>query len=287
MSQVTYLVQEAFRTMKRHTAVAMVSIGIMSLSLLVLAMFLLVTDNMFLFMEHTRDEMRVYVYLSDELSQDGMNNLYKSIISMQGVDEVVFISKEEALSQFSKQLGDESGLLEAMESNPLPASFRISLQSQFKNKESIEKFSAAIGGMPGVGEVNYGKEFIDKFSSIVNAFLYIDAVIGFVVILSSIFIIAYTVQLAVVSRKETIGVLKLVGATNRFITTPFFIEGAFQGGVAAVVSLLLLAAIYLAGRNFIPALTFFSPEKAALFFAVCLCMGAVGSLAALRRFLRI
>lgn len=286
-AQVTYLLQEAFRTMRRHRGVSVVSIAIMSLSLLILAIFLLVTDNMLALMERTRNDMRVYVYLTDGLDNDQVGAIYNTILLMEPVEEVVFISKDEALGEFRERLGEEGGLLEALEANPLPASFRVALKSEYRDLESVEQVASSLSSLTGVEEVNYGREFIERFSSVTRAFLYIDAVIGLIVILSSIFIIANTVHLAVVSRKDIIDILKLVGATNRFITTPFFIEGAFQGGVAALISLLALWVIYAAGRSVMPELAFFTAEKALLFIGICLAMGALGSLAALRRFLRI
>ncbi len=286
-SKAAYLVREAFRTLNRHRGVTFVSIVIMSLSLLILAVFLLITDNMFMFMEKSREEMRIYSYLSDDLESGYVDRLYKKILSMDQVEQVIFISPEEALDDFRRQMGEDRTMLEAMESNPLPASFRITLKNEFKDIVSMSGVSSTIGALDGVEEVSYGKEFIEKFSSVTRAFLYMDAVLGFIVILSSIFIISNTVRLAVVSRKATIEILKLVGATNRFITMPFLIEGAFQGAVAALLSLLLLIAIYMASRNFLPSLAFFSMEKALLYIVVCLLMGAAGSFAALRKFLKI
>ncbi|MBI4720842.1 MAG: ABC transporter permease [Chitinivibrionia bacterium] len=286
-NQATYLMREAFRTMNRQRAVTIVSVAIMSLSLLILAVFLMITDNMMLLMDRSKDEMKLYVYLDDGLTNEQMNAAYNGIIRMEAVDELVFISKDEAFAEFRAQLGEESELLEALETNPLPASFRVSVKDVYKETATLETLASTIGRLDGVAEVNYGKEFIERFSSITHAVLYVDMVVGLIVILSSLFIIANTVHLAVVSRKETIEILKLVGATNRFITTPFFIEGAFQGGIAALISLAALSAIFGAGRNAVPGLVFFSPDKAVIFVLVCIAMGALGSLAALRRYLRI
>jgi cell division transport system permease protein len=138
----------------------------------------------------------------------------------------------------------------------------------------------------GVEEVRYGKEFLDKFSSIVAAIYTIDLVVGFIVIMSAVFIIANAVRLTVMSRRKTIEILKLVGATNPFIVAPFIIEGAFQGGVAAVLSLLLLRAVTEVSRSAIPEISFFSAEKTIIYMLVCIAIGALGSFLALRRYLR-
>jgi cell division transport system permease protein len=91
----------------------------------------------------------------------------------------------------------------------------------------------------------------------------------------------------VISRRKNIEVLKLVGATNRFITMPFIIEGAFQGGIAAAFSLVLLFAVTVVSRHVVPELSFFTVDKALVYVVACVAIGSIGSFAALRRFLRV
>jgi len=128
---------------------------------------------------------------------------------------------------------------------------------------------------------------IEQFASIMQAFLYVDLVLGLIVIVSSIFIVANTVRLTILSRQKSIEVLKLVGATNRFITTPFVIEGAVQGGLAAIFSLALLLVIYLVLKGMLPDLAFLGPNKIGLYTITCILLGAVGSFASLRRHLKL
>ena len=136
-------------------------------------------------------------------------------------------------------------------------------------------------------EVRYGKDFVEKFASIIRGIYYVDIVVGFIVILSAIFIISNAVRLTVIGRKKNIEILKLVGATNRFITMPFIIEGALQGGVAAVFSLALLYALTVISRRVVPELSFFSVDKSAVFLLTCVLIGSLGSFAALRRYLKV
>jgi cell division transport system permease protein len=205
---------------------------------------------------------------------------------MPEVEQVVFVSKDEAMIEFQEELGEDSDILGALEANPLPASFRITLREAYKEKEAIEGFAAGIAEMRGIEEVRYGKDFLEKFSSITRGFFYVDAFLGIVVILSSVFIISNAVRLSVVSRKRTIEILKLVGATNRFIAFPFVIEGALEGGIAAGISMALLSLVYVVGARFMPDLSFFSLEKAFAYVLLCVMIGAVGSFGALMRFLR-
>ena len=286
LQQGTFLAKESFRTIMRHQGVTAISIVIMSLTLLILAVFLLATDNMLRFVSQATEEMKVYAYLEDSVDQPLVERYHRQILSMPEVEQVIFISKDEAMIEFQEELGEDSDLLGALDSNPLPASFRITLREDHKEKEKTERFATQIGEMSGVEEVRYGEDFLEKFSSITRGFFYVDAFLGLVVILSSIFIISNAVRLSVVSRKRTIEILKLVGATNRFIATPFVIEGALEGGIAAGISMALLSFVYFVGARFLPELSFFSLEKAFAYVLLCVLIGAVGSFGALKRFLR-
>lgn len=288
MQKAVYLVQEAFRTIQRHKGVTAISVVIMSLSLLMLAVFLLATDNLLKIISHAEQEMEVYVYIEDRVDEDGVLSLHRRLLLMDEVASVVFVSREEALTEFRNELPEEDAeLLDALETNPLPNSFWITLKSEHRDRAALAYFAGQVTQLSGVEEVRYGKDFVEKFARIIRGVYYVDIVVGFIVILSAIFIISNAVRLTVISRKKNIEILKLVGATNRFITLPFIIEGALQGGVAAVFSLTLLFALTVISRRVVPELSFFSADKSAVFLLTCVLIGSLGSFAALRRYLKV
>jgi len=282
-----YLTQEAFRTISRHKGMTSISVIIMSLSLLMLAVFLLATDNILRFVGEAQRDMKVYAYLDDGVTTAGVEKLRSEITEMPEVERVVFISKHEALADFRVQLGADADLLDALDANPLPNSFWITPKREHRTGKSMGALASRIATLGGVEDVRYGEEFLARFASIVNGIYYVDLVVGLIVIISAIFIISNAVRLTVISRAKNIEVLKLVGATNRFITMPFVIEGAAQGGFAAMVSLLMLYAITLLTRRFIPDVSFFGADKALLFMFTCVLIGSAGSVMALRRFRKI
>lgn len=281
-----YLTQEAFRTIRRHKGITAISVIIMSLSLLMLAVFLLATDNILRFVGEAQRDMKVYVYLEDNAGSVSIEKLHHQIMAMEDVQSVVFISREEALVDFRLQLGDDADIIDALEANPLPNAFWVTPRGVNRNREDIGYLAGRIMQLDGVEEVRYGKEFLDKFASIIRGVYYVDIVVGFIVILSAIFIISNAVRLTVMSRKRNIEILKLVGATNRFITMPFIIEGALQGGFAALLSLIFLYVVTIVTKRFVPELDFFTPDKAGIYVVTCISIGSLGSFAALRRYLR-
>lgn len=286
LRRVLYIVDEAFRTVKRHKGLTSISVVIMSLSLLMLAVFLLATDNILKLVGEAQDEMKIYVYLDDRADQESIEQLYRTILSQPEVSSLQFVSKEEALADFKQQLGDDADLLSALRANPLPNSFWVVPKPEYKTRDAMVALAERFGEMRGVEEVRYGREFLDKFASILKGIYTVDVVVGFIVILSAVFIIANAVRLTVISRRKTIEILKLVGATNPFIVAPFIIEGAFQGGVAAVLSLVLLRIVTELSRSAIPEITFFSLEKSIVYLVTCVLIGALGSFMALRRYLQ-
>lgn len=287
LRQFVYLVSESFRTLSRHKAVMTLSVIIMSLTLLVLAVFLLATDNVLLLLDRTQQDLRIYVYLEDGLSSRETESLHRRILSLPRVETVVFVSKEEALGEFREELGEDQFILETLETNPLPASFQVAVRGDYNDAHRNEAVATEIAGWEGVEDVSYGREFVERFSFLARVFVFVDVVLGVIALLSAIFVIANTVRLTILSRQKTIEILKLVGATNRFISTPFILEGAFQGGLAACLSLLLLFGIYVVTRRVLPDLAFLPPEKIFYYLLTCILLGSLGSYAALRRFLRL
>lgn len=284
--RILYIIDEALLTVKRHKGLTSVSIVIMSLSLLMLAVFLLATDNVLKLVSEAQNEMKMYVYIDDGLSQNEAQSLYQKILQESEVSEVQFVSKDEAMEEFREQLGDDSDLVGTLRANPLPNSFLVTPKEEFKTRDAMVALAGRIEPLPGVEEVRYGREFLDKFASVLKALYFVNGVVGFIVILSALFIISNAVRLTVISRRKTIEILKLVGATNSYIVAPFIIEGAFQAGVAAVLSLALLWGVTVASRNVLPDLNFFSAEKSAVYLLTCVVIGSIGSFLALRRMLK-
>jgi cell division transport system permease protein len=286
LRRIYYIIDEALRTVKRHKGLTSISIVIMSLSLLMLAVFLLATDNVLKLVGQAQSEMKLYVYLDDSISQSTAEDLYRKVLEMPDVSEVQFVSKEEAMEDFREQLGDDADLLTTLRTNPLPNTLWVTPREEAKTRDSMIALAGAIEPMSGVEEVRYGREFLDRFATVLKALYFVNAVVGFIVILSALFIISNAVRLTVISRRKTIEILRLVGATNSYIVAPFIIEGAFSAGVAAVLSLVLLYGVSVLSRQAIPDVTFFSPEKSAVYLLTCVVIGSIGSFLALRRILR-
>ncbi len=285
-AQFGYVFDEAATMLRRHKAANAVSIVIMGLSLLILVVFLLVTINVQAVIDRAGDEMRVYVYLADGAGEAAARDIQMRLLGLPGVEEVVFVPRDEALLSFRETLGKNSDMLDALEGNPLPDAFRVKVKPEYIRSERLEEMARNVEGWSGVEEARYGERWLERGEKLVKGFYFADLFVGLIILLSVVFVIANTVRLTVISRQRSIEVARLVGATNAYVRIPFLVEGAVQGAVAAGLAVALSAIVHAVARRHLPGLLFLGGDAIAAFVFFCTILGAIVSLGAMRRLLR-
>jgi len=286
-SQIRYLMRESQRSFKRMKGISVVSILIMSVALLMLALFTLVTVNLRGVARTFQKEIEIVAFLEEGRTIEEIQDVRQRLLEHHGVQSVSYVSKEEALSEFRTQLGDDADLLEVLGENPLPASLRVRLLEAGRTSDKLELLSAWLREMPGIEEVRYGDQWVERLERYVQVFLLLDLLIGAIVLASALFVISNTVRLTVLARERSIEIMRLVGATDWFIRTPFLVEGAVQGALAAGIAMAILWAVHSYATRFVGPLLFYDPAQIAGFIALCAIVSSLGSLTSLRRFLRI
>jgi cell division transport system permease protein len=282
-----YMIDEMVINLGRRKGANTIAVIIMGLSLLILVVFMMVTLNMASLINKTSEEMRLFVYLEDGLEQEAMQEIQYRLLGLRGIEEVSFISKDEALIEFREALGDESGFLDELVENPLPDAFRAKPGRGYITSEFLSSIAAEAGKWEGVEDVRYGKKWFERGERLAKGIYIIDLALGLIIFVSVIFVIYNTVRLTVLHRRTTIDVMKLVGATNAFIRIPFILEGALQGIAASLIAIALLTAIYTFSSRYLPGLVFMRHDALAAFVVFCAMLGALGSFSAMRRFLKL
>ncbi len=286
LSELGYIIDESALMLKSRKGSTFLSIVIMGLSLLILVVFVLVTLNISGVIGRAGEELRVYVYLEGDIANGAARDMQYRLLGMNGVEEVIYISREEALENFREALGSDSDVLDSLEENPLPDAYRMKLGPEMFRSDILSGMAEEIEQWEGIEDVRYGKRWFERGEKLVKGFYMTDLGIGFIVFFSVVFVIANTVRLTILSRRRTIEVMKLVGATNAYIQVPFIIEGALQGVFASLLAVGLLAAIFMFAKRYLSGLVFLGAEWAAGFIVFCALLGALGSFLAMRRFLR-
>lgn len=286
MSTLSFTFREGFLNLRRAPLLSLTSVAVMGLSLFVLGIFLLITVNLRAAIQAVQRQVEVQVFVNEEILDAELKTLDSFLREHPGVSAVRFLTRDEALAEFRRELSDREYLLEALETNPLPDTFEITLFDDWKSTERIDRIAAEIGGMAGVDEVKYGKEWVGRLNRIIVVLVLVDLFLGIVVALSSLVVVSNTVKLTLIARREMIELMKMVGATIGVIRRPFVIEGVLKGGMAAVLASLLLAGLtaFLAAR--VPEVVGLSLPMILAFLAFGMFLGGLGSVVSLQGFLR-
>lgn len=286
-AQVAYLLREAVAGFHRRKLTTGVTVLIMGSALLVLALFTMVTVNLGALLEDARRGIDLRVFLLEELDADRQAEAQARLLAIPGVQTVVYISKEQALLDFRRELGDDADLLETLETNPLPASFHVTLQAQARTASRVRDIRDEIVGWPQISDILFSQGWVEVLERWNSLFRMVSLLVGLVVFIAAVFVISNTVKLTVASSARVIEIMKLVGATNSFIRTPFLCEGMLEGLCGGIVAMAILGGTYALLQPEISGLIFFTPLQICGFVAFCVVLGLVGSYAALRKYLRL
>ena len=286
-TQVRFLVFEGIGGLLRRRLSGSVAIMIMGAGLLTLSIFSLVTINLDQVLQGIRGDIDVVVYLDDSIHPEDRDRLQRDLTSTNGVRFVRYVSRDQALERFRLELGDDAELLEALRENPLPASVELALSPEGQTAERVNALTSMVQGYPGVEEVVAQIAWVQRLDRIAQSFSMITLVIGIIVLVSSVFVISNTVRLTVEERADQIEIMKLVGATNAFIRTPFVLTGGLQGLVAGLIAMVVLVFANRFVSDHLPDLWFFQQSQLVGFTLLSAFLGATGSALALRRHLKL
>ena len=224
--------------------VHLIGVGTMAIAFLIFDAFVLVFVNLSYWTEERGRLLTMSVYFKEEPDRIVLEGVQRELLGFPGVTIKRFISKDDAMEDLRRQLGDEAGLLDGLTENPLPASLEITF-SRDKGGGSIpSQLKRRLERIDIVDEVQYSQEWIERFRAIMEAIKIVGIVAGGLLFLAALFIITNTIKLTIYSRKDEIEILKLVGATNRFVKLPFLIEGSIQGFLGGSLALMLLFVAY-------------------------------------------
>ena len=280
-----YFLKEALSAFSRHKAMSAAALITMAAALGVLVLFLVVSVNVDEVVRDVEERKQIVVYLMDHVSESDTKLLQNSLEGMAGVAEVQYISRDQAWEEFRAELDDDE-LLEAVDTNPLPGSFRILLADQAKAAAEMETMVEQISQFPGIEDVQYGAEWVRRLDDLTVTMTIANLLIGLVVSLCVIFVISNTIRLTVLARRDLIEIMKLVGATENFIRAPFLMEGVAQGLAAGVLALLLIFFGQKAAEARLVGLVFLHVPQILGFLLFSAFLGWCGSFLSLRSILR-
>ncbi len=292
-SSIRYFWSEALKSLFRNRFMTIASILTVTLSMFILGMFLCVVFNIDHAATYWESQVEMSIYLKEDLTTPQVMEVGKHLKALPGVESVSFVNKDEALAQFKEQLGEQAGILEAVNGNPLPASYSLS----FDTPTHLKQAAVIVSEYKAVESVQYGQDIIEQLYKVAQFIRIAGAVIIVFLAGAELFIISNTIRLTVFARRREIQIMKYVGATNGFIRWPFIYEGVVIGiigsGIASIFIWegyqLVLAKINEAGLVFLPLMRVY-PFMMYIVLSLLIAgvfIGALGSAISLRKYMKV
>lgn len=299
-----YFIGEALSSFRRNWVMSLVAVTIIYISLLLVGSFFLTGALLNRVVTSFEQKVSVNIFLKDGAAAADVETLQADIRKDERVEGVTYVSKEEALARFKERTKNTPQLVDQLRGNPLPASLEVKL----KDPRGVKEVVATIKAMPALAktignpanpeqdDIKYGQNIVEnlfKATGVVRVF-----VLAFVIMLLivSLVLIGNTIRLAIYSRRKEIGIMRLVGASNWFIRTPFLLEGVLQSIIGAVLAIVTLVAAQAAivpwlqdNLKFLPVTVDAGTvaQLMGLLFLAGVVIGLLGSGAAVRRYLKV
>jgi len=266
-----------------------------TLSVLIFSFFFLIYINIVQAGIQLGGDLRLVLYLEEEPLPEMLTQLKNKISAFGETEKIIYVSKDEAFQRLAIQLGSARDVLAHLNHSFLPPSIEVYPSKNLQSLSHIELFSQYLAKLPGATHVQYGQGWIERFNYFTDLLRIVVLLSGGLLILTTTFMVAYTVRLTVDARQEELKILRLLGATNNYIRTPFLLEGLLQGLLGSVLGLSALALLFQWVKDRFNSpdffdlfeFTFFSSTTIGVILtaSVLLCIG--GSISSMRKFLQV
>src|SRR3990172_3981036 len=285
--QIGYIIREGVSGFTRAKLSMIAAITTICISLLLLSTFTILAINANSVVESLREKVEMEAFLADHLTLIETSIARDSIATLEGVREVRYVSKEQAAQIFKEEFGED--INRVLDFNPLPASVKIFLKDGYKTAQSAELIYGEVQTISGVEDVIYRKTLLEMLDQRAKTLLWVALGIGIFITISSVFLVANTIRLAIYAKRKIIQTMKLIGATRRFIRGPFVLEGLVQGLLGGLVASGIVFLIF----NYLETWISFQlsdfvkvdPWSYGVIVAVGCVLGFVGSMISIRRFI--
>lgn len=275
--------REALMAFRRAPVLGMLSITTIAFSLFAFGLFGLVALNIRTALRQVEDRVEIRAFVVDGTSAEATSAALGDIGAFPEVQSVRLVSQEKALERARLELGEFSDVFEA---GILPASLDVRLKPGFRDPKTVRAVADRMKTYDFIEDVRFGEEWVQKLYRIRNIATLAGIMLGLAFAAVAVIIIGSTIRMAVLARAREIAVMRLVGATDAFIRSPFLIEGALKGILGGLLALLLTWAANETIGRFVFRAEFFDARMAVLGVIAGALIGLMGSAVSVGRHLR-
>lgn len=282
--------REALRTFRRSPLLSALSVASIGFSLFTIGLFFLVALNFRATLQTLAERVEVVAFVLRGTPSEAITAASQDIQAFPEVLEVRYVNQEEALARARSELVEFKEAYRDLETNPLPASLELRLRPEFRDAASAQRVAERLRGFPFVDDVRYGRDWVQRLDRLRTMAGVVGLVIGLAFAIVAIVIIGVTIRITVLQRAAEIAIMRLVGATNRYIREPFLLEGAIKGVLGGLLAILMCWLTFQVFRRSAAevsgGLVFFGGPQIALGILFGTAIGLLGSLLSVGRHLR-
>ena len=287
------MIREGFRSIKIHGFMSFASVTIITACLIIMGSIFLLSLNIDALIADLEQQNEVVAFVDESIvDEDEAKSLESSILGISNIWAADFVSRDSAMDSFMSKYDDR--LMEGIDSTVFRHRFVIHLTDISQMAET----KAELEAIPGIAKVNAHIEYADRFVRVRNIVSVVSLILTVILVFVSFFIMSNTIKLTTYGRREEIAIMKMVGATNGFIRTPFIIEGLILGILGGLFGFLAVWGIYtllnsslldtLTGSflSLVPFRTIMFPLLGA-YIGIGILIGVFGGVNAIRNYLKV
>ena len=289
-------VRDAFKSVIRNFSLSLASISCITITLIIVAVAIVASLNVQNFTREIEKDMTIVVFLDNSATQEDAKEVEEKISKLSNVSKYTYQTKQEVKEKMQQESDVFNTVLETWENEDSP--LKDTFQVKVKDIEKIKNTAEQIEKMKTVAVVRYGEGMVDKM---VTAFSSVEKVtygIVIALVLVTIFLIINTIKLTISARKREISIMRLVGASNFTIKTPFIIEGMILGLFGSIIPIGITMYGYTAsykhfnGYLFSELIKLIKPEPfiyqtSLAVLGIGILVGMIGSASAVRKYLKV
>lgn len=226
--------------MLRQPLATLLTVAVIAISITLPSLCYIVWKNVSQAAQQWYPTPQLTIYLDKSLDEKGAEQTVAGLKQLDGVKSVNYLSREEAMIEFRNWSGFGTAL-DLLEENPLPAVAIITPKIDFQNSQSLINLRNKVGQLAGIEDVRMDDSWFTRLAALTGLIGQIAMVIGILMIMAVFLVIGNSIRLNIFARRDTINVMKLIGATDGFIMRPFLNSGIILGFFGALLSLILSA----------------------------------------------
>ena len=289
-------IRDAFKSVFRNFSLSLASISCITITLIIVAISILISFNVQNFTKEMEKDLTIVIFLDSDTTEEEITEIREKLEKMSNIESMTYQSKSAIKEEMSKENVIFNEVMSSWddEDNPLKDTFQVKV----KEVEKISNTAKRIEKIDKVSSVKYGEGMVDNLISAFEAAKKVSYGMVIALILVTVFLIINTIKLTIFSRKREISIMRLVGASNFTIKTPFIIEGIVLGLFGSIIPILIVCFGYIAlynhfdGYLYSRIITLIEPEPfiymvSVIVLVIGIIVGMIGSASAVRKYLKI